>query len=219
MRTRTNILLLLSMLLLSVTISSKVYPQEPLPPEKKRALSKFDPAEVFPQSNDRTKENGRKKSPAADSASTKNPAQANTSSESASQRKAGRKRSSTATPSDGVQASINPMPSAVLSAAERVPAPTPSATPLPITTPLPIVTPPLPTPTSAAAPTAESQPTPQVAAVNESSDPPAAPPLSTTNSNPGVSGTGLLLPVIILSLVLFALVVVIIKLKKQLSAS
>src|SRR5262245_19861150 len=69
MRIRTNIAILLAILVFFIVASTKGYSQDSLPAEKKRALSKFDPAEVFPQTNDRARDNSRRRSNNADSTS------------------------------------------------------------------------------------------------------------------------------------------------------
>ncbi|MGH9846134.1 MAG: hypothetical protein ACREEM_46120 [Blastocatellia bacterium] len=62
MRRQETILIIVLTLLLSATGAFAAYPQMELPPEKKKALRKFDPADIFPEVRGSEESQDRKKS-------------------------------------------------------------------------------------------------------------------------------------------------------------
>ena len=187
MKTRSAIHLLLPALLLTAATLSAAYSQEPLPDEKKRALHRFDPADIFPEEREATR-GGSKRRPRNQGPAVSG-APGNPSSPSA--------RLRSITPAQ----TPTPIPRAASAKADPSPAPTPEPTPLleatPSITPTPEVTPQI----------------NAMAAVQ-------SPGLSSTVSGVGQTENGerfplyFLLP--LLGLILFALIVLIIGLKKQL---
>jgi hypothetical protein len=61
MKTRGTIQILFSVLLLIVVAHSTGYAQDPIPAEKKRALHRFDPTDIFPEEREVSRTRGKKK--------------------------------------------------------------------------------------------------------------------------------------------------------------
>lgn len=200
MRRREIILIIILTLLLSATQAFAAYPQMELPPEKKKALRKFDPADIFPEVRGSDESRDRKKSRRSTSARNAAPL-----AESASQPGEGPGRGPTPrVSSNGAAGTTN--------RAAVVPAdPGPTRTPAVTRTPPPatslLASTALPAPTQPVAP--EVQPPGSILA--GSREPAVA-------VNRSVQATGLSLNFIflLLSLIFFALFAVVIKLKKDL---
>jgi hypothetical protein len=186
MKTRSTIQILLPALLLTAASLSAAYSQEPLPDEKKKALHRFDPADIFPEERE-VRRGGRRRQ--RNEGSAVSGATGNPSSPSA------RLRSISPAPPP------TPISRASGAKTDPTPAPTPEPTPsleaTPSITPIPEVTPQI----------------NAMAAVQSSN-------LSSAVSGGDQTDSGerfplyFLLPM--LALILFALIVLIVNLKKQL---
>ncbi len=189
MKTRSTIQILFTAILFTAGALSTAYSQEPLPPDKKRALHRFDPADIFPEERESTRGAGRRRQrregPAA-SAAPKNPA-----------------------PSSNRLRSLTPAPTPRVSAAKAKPSPAPTLAPTPQVEATATSTPEL-----AATPQIEA--TPQfdaVAAVQSSGISPQVPGGDQVGDGDGFP-LYFLLPM--LGLIVFVLIALIISLKKQL---
>jgi hypothetical protein len=180
---------LLPLTLLLLLTAGVVYSQSPLRTEQKKALPKLDPTDIFPVAQERAK-TGKKPAPVATPPTRSRPAAP--AGESAARRSVELEKA----PTPALTASEVAITPAVLTAA-----------------PPPVQSAPLPTPTNEPAPTVTPSRAP--AAPSATPTPVAAPPTSK------VAGTTRLsLPVIfaLLGVTVLALIVVVVKLKKQLRA-
>jgi len=203
MRRQKSIMVIL-LLLLSAVTAFAAYPQAELPPEKKKALHRFDPVDIFPEARGREEDRAGKKSGqnAGLTALTRNaapPPKPASKSGKGDQRSPGLSSGASDNAAGGTL-----KPSAM---APVAPNPTPIVTPTPLS--------------QTAKPVPTQSVTRSVMLMIQSSLPPAAgsrAPATTVNQS--VRAMGLSLPVILLlfGLVLFALVVVVIKLKKEIRA-
>ncbi|MCI0338598.1 MAG: hypothetical protein L0226_13560 [Acidobacteria bacterium] len=218
MKNRKTIPILFSMLLLSAAMVTMAQPQEPLPAEKKKALHKIDPADIFTEEREDAREKGKKK-PAQNAQPptvANNPATPAATDDGASQRRAGRLGSSGSSLSLATGDPIAPTPTpsmAVVRAANPVPTPTPVATP------------PLQSRQSPAS-TSEPASTPVAVEVSQSSPPQSGDlTASVSTGNQSISSTSgrttsfpLAVTFTLLGVILLALIVVVVSLKKQLRA-
>jgi hypothetical protein len=192
MKTRSTIQILFIAILFIAAALSTAYSQEPLPPDKKRALHRFDPADIFPEDRESTRgaagrRRPRREAPAA-SAAPRNQAP----------------------PSNRLR-SLTPAPTPRVSTAKAKPSPAPTTTPSPqVAEATPTSTP----AESAATPQVEA--TPQfdaMAAVQSSGISPQVPGGDQVGSGDGFP-LYFLLP--LLGLIIFVLIALIVSLKKQL---
>jgi hypothetical protein len=181
MKTRSTIQIHFFVLLLTVVSLSTAYSQDPIPAEKKRALHRFDPSDVFPEEREATRSRGKRRQ-----------AQSSKDDSAASTPKLRSVGTATAEPN-----ATKPARPAL--SAEESPAPEP---------PVPEVTPSI-------AP--EATPQKNAMAVVESSNLPAA--VTGDNQTSGGEGFPLYFLLPLLFLILFALIALIISLKKQLGTS
>jgi hypothetical protein len=179
MKLGTKIQILIPALLLIALGSSTAYSQDPLPAEKKKALHKFDPADVFPEEREVTRGRPRRKP--------------------RSERDEGTASASTRLRSLDLQQASTPTPTPQVAGRSASPgtAPSPTQTPLLETTPSV-------TPTPEATPETEEVQSSGIASAVGGDHPGAGP------------GFPLYFLLPMLGLVLFALIILIISLKKQL---
>jgi hypothetical protein len=187
MKTRSAIQSLLPALLLTAATLSAAYSQEPLPDAKKRALHRFDPADIFPEEREATRSGGKRRQRNGGSAVSGAPGNP----------------SSPSTRLRSLSPAQAPTPIPRASGAKADPSPAPTLEPTPLLEATPSIT-----------PTPEVTPQINAMAAVQSRD------LSSTVSGGDQTNTAegfplyFLLPM--LGLILFALIVLIISLKKQL---
>ncbi|MBO0719842.1 MAG: hypothetical protein J2P41_03415 [Blastocatellia bacterium] len=182
MKTLSTIQILFFVLVLAVAASSTAYSQDSIPPEKKRALHKFDPSDIFPE-----------------------------------EREVGRTRKKK--PKNDVNGAVPKTRSLELTSPE----PEPTVAPRAVSSPRPSTTAtevePTPTATPEASPEATATPS-NLAAAQSSNLPSAGGSAGANQTGNGQTGSGqgfpiyFLIPLLFLSV--FALVAMIISLKKQL---
>jgi hypothetical protein len=181
MKKGSKIQILLSAVLLTAFGVTAAYSQGPIPEDKKRALHRFDPADIFPEEREATRGRPRRKQ------------------RSEREAEAGERAASPSTRLRSLDLPEAPAPAPRETRAN--PAPAPSLAPTPISETAP-----------PAAPTAEPTPQPAAAGEVQSSG------ISASVNGGDHAGPGFplyfLLPMI--GLVLFALIMLIISLKKQL---
>jgi hypothetical protein len=187
MKTRSTIQILVSALLLTAVIFFDAYSQDPLPVEKKRALHRFDPADIFPEEREAPRSRGRRRP--RNEGNAPSAASANPASSSARLRSINPAQSPTPTPRAS-GATVNPSPAPTL-------APTPVLQTAPSITPTPEATPPI----------------NAMAAVQS---PDLSPAVASGGQTDGGEGAPLYFLLPMLALILFALIVLIVSLKKQL---
>jgi hypothetical protein len=190
MKTRSTIQILVAALLLAAVTVSAAYSQEPLPDDKKKALHRFDPADIFPEERQPVRGRGRKQrnerpaAPSVASGAPENPASS-----------AARLRS--------LDPPQSPAPTPRASGATVNPSPAPTLEPTPLLEATPSVT-----------PTPEATPQVDAMAAVQSSG------LSSAVAGGDQTDSGERFPLYflipLLGLILFALVALIISLKKQL---
>lgn len=180
MKTSGTIQVLFSVLLLIVGLHRPGYSQDQIPPEKKKALHRFDPADIFPEEREVVRSKGKKKQKVEQKEDTK-------------------------------LRSVEPPNPAPLAAPPAPKAPPAEATPSP--TPTVAVQEVVATPS--ATPTPETKATPQMDSITAAQS--KLPP-SVGEGNQAGAGQGFpiyfLIPMLLL--ILFALIAIIISLKKQL---
>lgn len=211
MGTRITILLF-SLLLLAIARPLTAHVQTPLPADKKKAMHKIDPVDIFPEARESGRDKGRKNpGPNAESAAPKKAAPASAAASESAQRKVNHEKSPTP---------ASPSPTAAAHVTKALPTPTAEpavAVARPASSPIVSATPQAPTKPSSVPPT-EPVSTPAVMGATQSSDPLPTAPSSPTTANQSGHSAGLSLPVIftLLGLILLALVVVVVNLRKQL---
>lgn len=219
MKTRTNSTALFLLLLFS---AATAFPQQPVPvtpvvpTEKKRAMNKFDPVDIFPEAKERGGKDRNKRSKDSASASTVGNNSFSTSDTSgntpSASRQRSRRRGRSEPDSDKERNSESVL--AAAPAATPTPAVEPAASPTPapanvVAEASPTATPSEPVSVMGGAASLTTPPSRPLVAANQSSAVPAS---AATGKNAGLS-----LPIILtlISVVLLALIVAVTRLMKQ----